>query len=237
MTQAGLAYNRGVAARRDGKTKDRRARTLRRKRRLRALLCLERDLWERGLTRVAGLDEAGVGPLAGPVVAAAVVFPPGVGILGVDDSKTLSPEERLALADEIRARAAEYALGRVEPPEIDRLNIYWAGVEAMRRALAALSTPPEHLLVDARRVPGFEGPQNRVVRGDARCHAIAAASILAKTERDRMMAEYDAEYPGYGFAAHKGYPTAEHRDAIRRLGPCSIHRRSFTLLPHPRLFD
>jgi ribonuclease HII len=209
----------------------------RRQRRLRALLARERELWERGLTRVAGVDEAGIGPLAGPVVAAAVMFPPGVGVPGVDDSKTLSAGARRELAAEIRARAAEFAVAAVEPWEIDRLNVYHAGIEAMRRAVAALGHPPEHLLVDGRAIAGLGCPQERIVRGDARCHAIAAASILAKTERDAIMERYEVEFPGYGFAHHKGYPTAAHREAIRRLGRCAIHRRSFALLPHPCLFD
>jgi ribonuclease HII len=209
----------------------------RRRRKLERLLRHERVLWEQGLVRVAGVDEAGVGPLAGPIVAAAVVFRPGEGILGVDDSKKLTPEQRAGLADEIRSTAEAFAIARVDPLEIDRINIYQAGLEAMRRALAGLPAPPEHVLVDGRGIPALQWPQERIVGGDARCHAIAAASILAKTERDAIMRDYDGEYPGYGFAEHKGYPTAEHRAAIRKLGPCGIHRRSFTLLPHPRLFE
>ncbi len=199
-------------------------------RRLETLLTRERELWSGGRLRVAGVDEAGVGPLAGPVVAAAVVFPPGVGLSGVDDSKRLSPRRRGDLAEAIRAKASGWAVARVEPHEIDRWNIYQASLEAMRRALLALPEPPDHVLVDARRVPRIELPQEPIVGGDARCHVIAAASILAKTERDRLMVEYDGVFPGYGFAAHKGYPTESHREAIRRLGPCPIHRRSFTLL-------
>ncbi len=209
----------------------------RRRRRRDRLLERERALWARGLERVAGVDEAGVGPLAGPVVAAAVVFPPGVGILGVDDSKRLGAEQRAALALEIREVASAWTVAVVDPPEIDRLNIYRAGLEAMRRALSALPWPPQHVLVDGRGIPGLEIDQDAIVGGDRTCHAIAAASILAKTERDLLMQRYDSEFPGYGFAEHKGYPTPEHRDAIRRLGPCTIHRRSFTLLPPPRLFD
>jgi ribonuclease HII len=163
------------------------------------LLRRERALWSEGRLRVAGVDEAGVGPLAGPVVAAAVVFPPGAGIRGVDDSKKLPPQRRLELAEEIRCAARFFALGVVEPAEIDRINIYWAALEAMRRAVT--------------------------------CHAIAAASILAKTHRDALMVAYDVEFPGYGFALHKGYATAAHRAALRELGPCPIHRRSFVLSP------
>ena len=200
-------------------------------RKLARLLKRERGLWASGYTRVAGVDEAGVGPLAGPVVAAAVTFPRGVGVRGVDDSKKLSPERREELDAEIRATASAWAIGAVEPDEIDRLNIYRASLEAMRRAVQALCAPPEIVLVDARTIPGIQALQEAIVRGDATCHAIAAASILAKVDRDRRMARYEVEYPGYGFALHKGYPTEAHRDAIRDLGPCAIHRRSFTLLP------
>jgi ribonuclease HII len=199
-------------------------------RRLAALLGHERRLWAGGLERIAGVDEAGVGPLAGPVVAAAVVFPPGSGLRGVDDSKRLSPARRDQLAVEIRASCAAWAVAVVEAEEIDRLNIYRASLEAMRRAVAALDVEPQHVLVDARTIPGVAIPQEAFVRGDSRCHAIAAASILAKTTRDALMVEHDARFPGYGFAEHKGYPTPSHRDAIRRAGPCAIHRRSFTLL-------
>jgi ribonuclease HII len=199
--------------------------------RLRTLLRRERDLWSQGFARIAGLDEAGVGPLAGPVVAAAVVFPSGTGIRGVDDSKKLAPERRLALAIEIRETAIAWAVAVVEPAEIDRVNILRASLEAMRLALGALEAPPDYLLVDARKVPGTDLPQEAIVHGDARCHAIAAASILAKTHRDSLMDEYDARFPGYGFALHKGYATAAHRAAIRALGPCDIHRRSFILDP------
>jgi len=206
-------------------------------RRLARLLARERALWETGLERIAGVDEAGVGPLAGPLVAAAVVFPPGFGLLGVDDSKKLTPERRRLLAVEIRASASAFAIAVVEPEEIDRINVYRATLAAMGRALDALAITPEHVLVDARRIPGCDLPQEPIVKGDAHCHAIAAASILAKTARDAIMLRYEDEYPGYGFASHKGYSTETHRDAIRRLGPCPIHRRSFTLLPAPTLFE
>lgn len=186
---------------------------------------------------MAGVDEAGVGPLAGPVVAAAVIFPPGRGLPGVDDSKRLEPTEREALAAEIRDTALAWALGRAEVEEIDRLNIYRAALEAMRRAVTALATAPDFVLFDGRRPPAIPTLGEIVIGGDARCHAIAAASILAKTDRDALMVEYDARYPGYGFADHKGYATGAHRDAIRRLGPCAIHRRSFTLLPPPTLWE
>ena len=205
--------------------------------RLERLLCRERELWAGGLCRIAGVDEAGIGPLAGPVVAAAVIFPAGQGLEGVNDSKRVSPARRRTLAEAIRLAATSYCVAVVDPEEIDRLNIYQAGLLAMRRAVEGLAPPPEHLLVDGRAIPGLDLPQERWIKGDARCHAIAAASILAKTERDAMMAGFDAEYPGYDFAAHKGYATRSHRDALRRLGPSPIHRRSFPLLPPRGLFD
>jgi ribonuclease HII len=182
------------------------------------------------------VDEAGVGPLAGPVVAAAVIFPMGCGLPGVDDSKKLTPERRARLVLAIRECAVAIAVAIVEPDEIDRINVYQATLAAMGRAIDGLPVRPQHVLVDARRIPGCDLPQEAIIKGDARCHAIAAASILAKTTRDALMRRYDDEFPGYGFADHKGYPTEAHRDAIRRLGPCAIHRRSFTLLAAPKLW-
>jgi len=204
---------------------------------LRTLLTRERELWAAGVQRIAGVDEAGVGPLAGPVVAAAVVFPPGFGLQGVDDSKKLTPERRVALAGAIRESALVFAVALVEPDEIDRINVYQATLVAMALALDGLAVAPQHVLVDARRIPRCDLPQEAIIKGDARCHAIAAASILAKTSRDALMRRYDDEFPGYGFADHKGYPTDAHRDAIRRLGPCAIHRRSFALLPAAKLWS
>lgn len=204
--------------------------------RLRRLLERERELWAAGFSRVAGVDECGMGPLAGPVVAAAVIFPPGRGLHGVNDSKQLTAAQREDRAAEIRSEALAWAVVRVEPEEIDRLNIYNAGLVAMRRALDGLPSPPDYVLLDGRRIADLPLPHEAVIGGDARCHAIAAASILAKTARDALMASYEATYPGYGFAEHKGYATSSHREALRRLGPSPIHRRSFTLLPHPTLF-
>jgi ribonuclease HII len=195
--------------------------------RLRKLLRYETELWVTGLTRVAGVDEAGMSPLAGPVVAAAVVFAPGSRIPGVDDSKKLSAKERERLADEIRSQAVAWAVGRAEVEEIDEINIYWAGLLAMRRAVEGLGCKPEHLLLDARKLRDTKIPQQAIVKGDAKSLSIAAASILAKTSRDRWMAELDAQYPGYGFAQHKGYPVREHTEALARLGACPVHRRSF----------
>lgn len=194
------------------------------------LLSRERALWDGGRTRVAGVDEAGVGPLAGPVVAAAVVFGPGRFVEGVRDSKALAPARRERLAGEIRARCVAFAYGVVEPDEIDRVNVYRASLEAMRRAVEALAVRPDHVLVDARTIPSIAIPQEGIVRGDATCHAIAAASILAKVFRDAAMADLDDRFPGYGFRRHKGYPTVAHREAIRRMGPCPVHRKSFHLL-------
>lgn len=205
--------------------------------RLEVLLTRERELWATGIERIAGVDEAGVGPLAGPVVAAAVIFRSGFGIPGVDDSKKLTAERRNALAGTIRERALAYCVALVEPHEIDRINVYQATLAAMALALDGLAFTPQHVLVDARRIPGCDLPQEAIIRGDAHCHAIAAASILAKTARDDMMTMYDRAFPGYGFADHKGYPTEAHRDAIRRLGPCAIHRRSFALLPAAKLWS
>lgn len=205
--------------------------------RLQELLRRERELWSSGLRHVAGVDEAGVGPLAGPVVAAAVVMPADCGLVGVDDSKKLSPIRRAELADAIRRSARIWCVARADPAEIDSVNIYRATRLAMQRAVLGLGLRPEYLLVDGRATLDVNLPQEAVIKGDATCHVIAAASILAKTARDELMVDFDTEYPGYGFAEHKGYPTEAHRDAIRRLGPTPIHRRSFTLLPQPRLFD
>lgn len=198
--------------------------------RLDAMLNFERILWKSGKTRVAGVDEAGMAPLAGPVIAAAVVFTPYTEISGIDDSKRLDPERREALADAIRNSGAQIGIGRVEPQEIDQLNIYRAGLEAMRRAVLALPSAPEHILVDARHIPEICIPQNPFNRGDGINYSIAAASIIAKTHRDRIMLDLDAVYPGYGFAQHKGYPTAVHQEACRRLGLSPVHRRSFSFL-------
>lgn len=195
--------------------------------RLRQLLRYEAELWERGLLHVAGVDEAGMAPLAGPVVAGACVLPRDYRPRGIDDSKQLDRAERERLAEDIKRNAVCWAVARAEVEEIDRLNVYWAGMLALRRAVDGLSVRPEHLLVDARKLPELPFPQTPIVHGDALSLTIAAASILAKTARDALMAELDAVHPGYGFARHKGYPTAEHFEALGRLGACPIHRRSF----------
>lgn len=197
------------------------------RRRLEELLMLERVLWEHGVERVAGVDEAGVGPLAGPVVAAAVCFPPGTEIDGVDDSKRLDAARREELAVEIRRRAAGVGVGVAAVAEIDRVNVYQASLLAMRRAVEALPEPPQHLLVDARRVPGVTAPQSSFEGGDGRVFSIAAASIVAKTHRDGLMLELDRRHPQYGFAEHKGYGTERHCAALAEHGPCEVHRLSY----------
>jgi len=187
----------------------------------------ERKLWKTGIEVVAGVDEAGVGPMAGPVVAAAVIFAPEKFIRGVHDSKQLTAERRDELHESIRAGAVAIGVGIAEVEEIDRLNIFWATMAASRRAVAALGMAPQHVLVDGRKIPGLEHEQTRIVGGDRKSFCIAAASIIAKVTRDRIMAELDALHPGYGFARHKGYCTADHFEALEKLGPSPIHRRSF----------
>ncbi|WP_242395210.1 ribonuclease HII [Anaeromyxobacter oryzisoli] len=196
--------------------------------RLRHLLRFETELWERGIVHVAGVDEAGMAPLAGPVVAGACILPHDYRPYGIDDSKQLDRAERERLAEDIRRNAICWATARAEVEEIDRLNIYRAGLLALTRAVQALSAVPGHVLVDARKLPELPLPQTPIIHGDALSLTIAAASILAKTTRDALMTELDAIHPGYGFARHKGYPTAEHFEALGRLGACPIHRRSFT---------
>jgi ribonuclease HII len=196
-------------------------------RRLTRLCAFELPLWDQGITLVGGVDEVGMAPLAGPVIAAAVILRPGCRIKGVNDSKQLTPEERDALEPEIRAEAVAVGIGRAEVAEIDSINIYRAGLVALKRAVLALSPQPQHLLVDARKLDGLTMPQQPIIKGDAKSITIGAASIVAKVHRDRLMAQLDAEYPGYGFADHKGYPTPDHLDALERLGACALHRRSF----------
>ena len=198
--------------------------------RLDAMLNFERVLWRAGVEHIAGVDEVGMGPLAGPVIAAAVVFPPHTELSGIDDSKKLDVEQREDAERRIRAAASGIAIGRAEVAEIDSINIYHAGLLAMRRAVEALPMRPQHVLVDARSIPGVDVPQNCFDKGDGLDFSIAAASIVAKVHRDRLMDELAREHPAYGFERHKGYCTPEHQDAIRRLGPCAIHRTSFTFI-------
>ena len=196
--------------------------------RLRHLLKFEVELWEQGLTHVAGVDEAGMAPLAGPVVAAAAVLPKGYRLKGLDDSKKiLDSDKREELAVAIKRDAVAWAVGRAEVEEIDRINIYHAGLLAMRRAVEGLGLKPDFVLVDARKIPECPAPQRGIIKGDSLSMSIAAASILAKTTRDRLMAELDTQFPGYGLAAHKGYPTPQHVQALKEKGVLPIHRRSF----------
>jgi ribonuclease HII len=208
--------------------KKRRCASRREEGRLRNLLRYEGELWDAGLNFVAGLDEAGMAPLAGPVVAAAVILPKGYRLAGLNDSKKI-PEaaKREQLAARIKTDAVCWAVGRAEVEEIDRLNIYHAGLLAMRRAVGNLTISPEYLLVDARTVPQCTVPQRGIVHGDALSASIAAASIIAKTTRDALMTAFDEMYRGYNFASHKGYPTPEHCRLLKQLGVLPIHRRSF----------
>lgn len=176
---------------------------------------------------ICGIDEAGRGPLAGPVVAGAVILPKDCQILYLNDSKKLSEKKRELLFDEICEKAVSYGVGVVGPGRIDEINILQATYEAMREAVSQLDPVPEILLNDAVTIPGIDIMQIPIVKGDAKSVSIAAASILAKVTRDRMMVEYDALYPEYGFAKHKGYGTAVHIQAIRDHGPCPIHRSTF----------
>jgi ribonuclease HII len=179
------------------------------------------------MRHVAGVDEVGMGPLAGPVVAAAVVFPPDFELDGICDSKVLRAPVRERLDVEIRRRAIAVGVAVVEPEEIDRINIYRAGLTACRRAVEALGVVPDFVLVDGREIPALPMPQSAYPKGDSFVCSIAAASIVAKVHRDAIMRELDGRYPGYGFARHMGYSTAAHFAAIRERGPSPVHRRSF----------
>ena len=182
---------------------------------------------DEGALVICGIDEAGRGPLEGPVAAGAVILPADHDILYLNDSKKLSAKKRDMLFEQIREEAVSWAVGLVEPARIDEINILQATYEAMRIAIGKLTARPDVLVNDAVTIPGVLIPQVPVIKGDAKCISIAAASILAKVTRDRIMEEMDAKYPEYGFAKHKGYGTKEHMDAIREHGPCPIHRRTF----------
>jgi ribonuclease HII len=196
--------------------------------RVESLFELRRGLFESGHRLVAGVDEVGVGPLAGPVVAGAVILPELVDLPGVNDSKKLTSRSRERLDVAIREQAVAIGIGEVSPLEIDRMNIFQASLEAMRRAVSALDPEPDFLLVDARTVPRVAIRQKALIHGDAIDGSIAAASIVAKVYRDRLMNELDECHPGYGFSRHMGYGTALHMDALERLGACPQHRRSFS---------
>lgn len=176
---------------------------------------------------IGGIDEVGRGPLAGPVVACCVILPKDCDILYLNDSKQVPEKKREQLYEEITKKAVAYGIGVVSHEVIDEINILQATYEAMRQAVNSMKIKPEHLLVDAVKIPGIAIPQRGIIKGDAKSASIAAASIVAKVTRDRMMAELDAKYPGYGFAKNKGYGSAEHIEALRKFGPCEIHRRSF----------
>jgi len=196
-------------------------------------LSFEIPLWNAGIKYVAGIDEAGRGPLAGPVTAAALILPPhaevATALSGVRDSKQMTALQREASAGRIRQAALAWGVGFASVAEIDTLGILPAIRRAAERAIEALAIHPDHLLIDCLFLPELPVPQTSLVKGDCRSLSIAAASVLAKTARDALMRACDAQYPGYGFAIHKGYGTASHRAAINRLGPCVLHRRSFRL--------
>lgn len=196
--------------------------------RLHNLLRFEIDLWEQGFNMIAGVDEAGMAPLAGPVVAGAVILPRHYKLKKLNDSKQiLDVGVRDELAQQIKTDAVVWSVGIAEVEEIDTINIYHAGLLAMRRAVEGLAQPPDFVLVDARRIPHCSTPQRGIIKGDTLSASIAAASIIAKTTRDAIMTEFDSVLPGYNFATHKGYPTPEHCRCLKELGATPIHRRSF----------
>ena len=192
------------------------------------------DLWlyeheaaREGFACICGVDEAGRGPLAGPVCAAAVILPPDIQIEGLNDSKKLTDKKRRALYDVITEQAVSYGIACADEQEIDEINILQATFLAMRRAVEKLTVAPDIALIDGNRAPGLSCRERTIVHGDALSASVAAASILAKVTRDRLMEEYDAQYPQYGFAVHKGYGTQRHYAALREFGACPIHRQSF----------
>ncbi len=197
------------------------------KERLEQMRVYERDCEERGFTCICGIDEAGRGPLAGPVVAGAVILPKDCEILGLNDSKKLSPQRREELYDEITHKALAWGAGVVGPARIDEINILQADYEAMCEAIGSLRIMPQILLNDAVTIPQVRIEQIPIIHGDAKSVSIAAASIIAKVTRDRMMDEYDILFPEYGFSKHKGYGTQAHYEAIKKYGPCMIHRKTF----------
>jgi ribonuclease HII len=196
--------------------------------RLHNLLRFEIDLWADGFNLIAGVDEAGMAPLAGPVIAGAVILPRNYKLKRLNDSKQILDESvRSELAEQIKQDAVVWAVGRAEVEEIDTINIYHAGLLAMRRAVEGLTSQPDFILVDARRIPYCTAPQRGIIKGDTLSASIAAASIIAKTTRDAIMTKFDAVHPGYNFKTHKGYPTPEHCRCLKELGATPIHRRSF----------
>lgn len=196
----------------------------RERRRLHRIHAFENAAREKGFTYIGGIDEVGRGPLAGPVVAACVVASQPLMIRGLNDSKQVPHDLRVEIAETVKAQCAAWAIGVASVAEIDRLNIYWASVLAMERAIAALSIAPEYLITDAVRIKSFTGAQEPLIKGDARSATVAAASIVAKVHRDRLLAELHEEDPRYGFAEHKGYATPDHIRALKEHGPCVHHR-------------
>ena len=196
-------------------------------RRLQRLHLFEERARSGGYRLVGGIDEVGRGPLAGPVVAACIVTDGPLKLKGLNDSKQVLPEMRESLAVQIRERCIAWAVGEASVAEIDRLNIYWASILAMERALAALAVPPEYLITDAVRIKSWSGPQEPVIKGDAKCATVAAASIVAKVHRDALLVALHDRYPQYGFAQHKGYASPQHIAALQAHGPCAEHRRAF----------
>lgn len=202
-------------------------RSLKEEQRLLAMYDYERQAWAEGLEIVAGVDEAGRGPLAGPVSVAAVILPHELKLSHLNDSKKLSPERREELFAEIQEKAVAIGTALVDAKTIDRVNIYQATINGMYEAIFSLKPEPKQVLVDAVPLAALTMPSRSIIKGDAKSASIAAASIIAKVTRDHLMDEYDKQYPEYGFAAHKGYGTAQHMEAIRKYGPCPIHRMSF----------
>lgn len=197
---------------------------------------IEKKLISQGFQLIAGTDEAGRGPLAGPVVAAAVIFPPDVIIEGIEDSKKINAREREKLAEEIKTKALDYSVSVIDQNLIDELNILRASLLAMKQAIEKLKVNPDYVLVDGKFNPDISIPAKSIVKGDSRCFTIAAASILAKTYRDNLMGEYSSKYPEYNFHKNMGYPTREHIQAILKYGPCEIHRKTFLKKIHERKF-
>jgi ribonuclease HII len=187
----------------------------------------EKEIRARGFRLVAGLDEAGRGPLAGPVVAAAVILPPRARLSGVDDSKKLSPKQREEAFALLQEKASAIGIGIVEAGEIDQMNIHQASLRAMEKAVAELPVVPDFLFIDGLHTLNLSLPQKAIVKGDQKCLSIAAASVVAKVTRDRIMTAYHEEYPEYNFVRHKGYGTKEHFQAIEKYGCCPLHRQSF----------
>ncbi|MEA4972050.1 MAG: ribonuclease HII [Candidatus Metalachnospira sp.] len=195
--------------------------------RLNMISAFENDLKEKGYKLIGGIDEVGRGPLAGPVMTAVVILPDNCRILGINDSKKLSAKKREELSELIKEEAIAYSFGSVSPSEIDEINILQATYKAMRKAINSLAVKADFILADAVTIPEINIPQRGIIHGDAKSITIGAASIIAKVERDAMMDEYDNIFPEYGFAKNKGYGSAEHIEAVKKYGPCLIHRSSF----------